>query len=634
MKKVVRKSTMKKFVSAAAITLMLGAGSTFVSCSDDSSSDEETPIETPEQNNNAAEEEKKDNENNNGNNGNENNNNNGGENNETPAVEVVFSSLNFDSAELKNYAADTVTEDFVSADGLWKIVHGVSKSTATVSESKATSYNEDTEYNTRIQMKLGVLKLKVGANKTVTLRVDGGSASGSGSDRTLSCGDAKWTSFKGSADGKVCAGFLTVTGDADGWVTLSADNNINVYGVKVVEAAEDLSAVVLGKSIVYSAATANVSSEDIKTGDEVTVSASTKATATPLYANGLTGDAEEPVDVTDFAFYNGETKLKSNVVPTTESGSYEIKAVLLVDGVDAEGNPAKVENTKVTATVSYDVVDANAASYTVTYDIDGTKTTESVYDGFAPAEVPASPTKEGYIFKSWSSSVEGLTTESVITSDVTFTAVFAKACTVTFNSNGGKEEESSVAIEENTTVENIPVVTYAGYDFAGWATEKDATSANWTDETKVTENITVYAVWVKSTVKAGTYNLTSKGLFKAQSVGTTSSASGITITSKIDSTGSNVYGDAAKGTITFEITSDMTLTMADSNSKGIAISTTDGEISSTDTNVTVVEDSKSAKTSASNASVTVSLKKGSYTIMGANSKSATKIAELVFAAAE
>lgn len=157
----------------------------------------------------------------------------------TVKAEVLFTSLTFDEAfdgtTEKEYAkADA---DFVSEDGTWKIIKGVSA--AKVSATSAKSYKEDTTYTSRIQIKGEALKLKVGKNKSVILRVDGGSASGSGSKRTLTvkgAAEATWTSFMGSADGKVCAGFLEVTGDANGYVTLSADNNINIYGIKVVEA--------------------------------------------------------------------------------------------------------------------------------------------------------------------------------------------------------------------------------------------------------------------------------------------------------------------------------------------------------------------------------------------------------------
>ena len=171
----------------------------------------------------------------------------------TVKAEVLFTSLTFDAAfdgtNEKEYAkADA---DFVSEDGTWKIIKGVSA--AKVVAATANSYNEDTTYTSRIQIKGEALKLKVGKSKSVILRVDGGSAKGEGSNRTLTAkgaDTATWQSFKGAADGKVCAGFLEVTGDANGYVTLSADNNINIYGIKVANHADNINTLSPGIYIV------------------------------------------------------------------------------------------------------------------------------------------------------------------------------------------------------------------------------------------------------------------------------------------------------------------------------------------------------------------------------------------------
>lgn len=98
----------------------------------------------------------------------------------TVKAEVLFTSLTFDAAfdGTNDKLYQNEKTNYVSSDGTWTILAGVSKSVAKVSKAEAKSYNEDTAYTSRIQIKLETLKLKVGKNKSVILRVDGGSASG------------------------------------------------------------------------------------------------------------------------------------------------------------------------------------------------------------------------------------------------------------------------------------------------------------------------------------------------------------------------------------------------------------------------------------------------------------------------
>ncbi len=358
----------------------------------------------------------------------------------TVKAEVLFTSLTFDAAfdgtTEKEYAkADA---DFVSEDGTWKIIKGVSA--AKVSAASANSYNEDTTYTSRIQIKGEALKLKVGKSKSVILRVDGGSASGSGSNRTITAkgaDTATWQSFKGAADGKVCAGFLEVTGDANGYVTLSADNNINIYGIKVVEAKEDLSAVVLGSTFDYNDPKVELSATEVDLNGSVTASASTSATKTPLYANGLVGEAGAAETLTTFNFYVDEGTEPVNELPTSELGEHTVKAVLYTL---AEDGTTKTENSKATATATYKVVDPNAIKYTVTFDAgegsfaEGATTSFQIEDGttITTSNIPKPTAPEGKRFKEWTSSVEGLKTDSGITADVTFTATYEVGFTELF----------------------------------------------------------------------------------------------------------------------------------------------------------------------------------------------------------
>lgn len=78
---------------------------------------------------------------------------------------------------------------------------------------------------------------------------------------------------------------------------------------------------------------------------------------------------------------------------------------------------------------------------------------------------------------------------------------------VTFNSNGGKLENSIVSVEIGYSIE-LPEPTKASDSFAGWYSDKELTArveAPYTPE----ENITLYAKWVpySQTDGAFTYRL-------------------------------------------------------------------------------------------------------------------------------
>jgi hypothetical protein len=226
-----------------------------------------------------------------------------------------------------------------------------------------------------------------------------------------------------------------VTGDANGYVTLSADNNINIYGIKVVEAKEDLSTVVLGSTFSYKDTKVELSASEVNLKESVTASASTSATKKPLYANGLVGEAGEAETLTTFNFYVDDGTEPVEKLPTDDKGEHTVKAVLYteVDGT-------KTENSKVTAEATYKVVDPDAIKYTVTFDAgegsfaEGATTSFQIEDGttITTSDIPKPTAPEGKRFKEWTSNVEGLKTDSEITADVTFTATYEVGFTELF----------------------------------------------------------------------------------------------------------------------------------------------------------------------------------------------------------
>lgn len=116
-----------------------------------------------------------------------------------------------------------------------------------------------------------------------------------------------------------------------------------------------------------------------------------------------------------------------------------------------------------------------------------------------------------------------------VTSNITLTAIWTpKKYTVTFDFNGGKNSsrQESTSLETNydkgfwVDCDNVPV--REGYEFVGWATEKDAKEAKYKSsqtEKNYCENITLYAVWKAKTITI-TYNTASGSAIDA-TVGTT-----------------------------------------------------------------------------------------------------------------
>ena len=293
-----------------------------------------------------------------------------------------------------------------------------------------------------------------------------------------------------------------------------------------------------------------------------------------------------------------------------------------------------------------------STTYTVTFkDESGANAdvTVDVISGEVVGNVPAW-TREHFTLSGWTSSVDGVSVDSAVTSDVMFTANWTEDAkyTVKFvDSEGGNAEETQTVYEGEKS--NVPAWTKENYslswssDVEGITTDSAITSdvtftANWTEKPKCSNCGTHYDTEedvekcsVKNgckgfvAVNAGEYNLSSKGgVFAKQDAGATQTVSGITVTCKIDSAGANLKTNG--GEVSFAIASAMTLKFTDSNKKGVIISTSDGYVGAEGKTT-------SEKLGADGAEVSVTLGAGSYSIAGATSSSA-KIATLTFAAIE
>lgn len=167
-------------------------------------------------------------------------------------------------------------------------------------------------------------------------------------------------------------------------------------------------------------------------------------------------------------------------------------------------------------------------TYTITYYLlGGTVAPFSnpiIYTIGTPIVVLINPKKTGYIFKGWTSpdnSTPNINTKIGIGTygDKIFTANWA-ACisTVTLNASGGNVSTPSIKVTYDNSYGGLPTPKRSGYCFCGWYTGANGTGSlvKNTDTVKITNDITLYAKWVKGSkvtlskpalaVKAAGYN--------------------------------------------------------------------------------------------------------------------------------
>lgn len=153
----------------------------------------------------------------------------------------------------------------------------------------------------------------------------------------------------------------------------------------------------------------------------------------------------------------------------------------------------------VTVNVTFKVKTVN---YTVSFNTNGGKETieaQTVESG-QTATKPADPTKEGNTFAGWFAD-EALTTTydfaTPVTDNITIYAKWTPVpvnYTVTFKTNGGKEEIKAQTVESGKTATKPADPTKDGNNFAGWFSDEALTKA-YDFTTPVTADITLYAKW-------------------------------------------------------------------------------------------------------------------------------------------
>ena len=242
------------------------------------------------------------------------------------------------------------------------------------------------------------------------------------------------------------------------------------------------------------------------------VTRSTKSYTHTFNANG--GGTVSPATITKA--YN--TAL--GILPTVSRTGYTF--VGWFDTSAASGGTQATTTTKVTGTKTW-YARWSINSYTFTFDKNGGNTPSfttitkeyNTAVGTLPTCTRNADNTYIYTFAGWfdtsaSSGGTQLTTTTKVTSNKTWYARWTstyKNYTVTWDGNGGTPSKSSSSFHYNDALGTLPTATRTGYTFKGWSTSKTGT-VNVSTTTKVTANVTYYAVW---TINSYTWTFDANG---------------------------------------------------------------------------------------------------------------------------
>lgn len=393
----------------------------------------------------------------------------------TWADEVYFTK--FDPDDLYAlYGNGSITKDVSAADGSWSVTGGTSSAYAGVWTNKSgelKTYDYDSEKGTGFDYTNErlfyfnyatsvALKLKIGAGKTKVLRIDGGA----------DCNLAKWWSYYKAVtfnikDSEETAKtwspyvsnstyYVEVTGDSDGYVTISAANQSGfsavIYGITLADEAVDLSS--KERSEKYSWYGWEVSL------DNTTADLNGNADGVKLTATSTLTLKEQ----TKYAAFDGTSPRMDGGVDTTVTDA-AIAYVWTKNGTVIDG--------------------ATSSSYTATSS--GTYTVAASYTD-SNGKVYKPSDSSSLSCKVFNSGVTGVT----ITFDKNYTNATITTTTQPLENDVGTLTKAS----ELGLVNNEKV-------FNGWATTAGATEVEYADGAEVTfsTDTTLYAVWAENFTK-------------------------------------------------------------------------------------------------------------------------------------
>lgn len=175
------------------------------------------------------------------------------------------------------------------------------------------------------------------------------------------------------------------------------------------------------------------------------------------------------------------------------------------------GSSLTLETPSVTGAATYYAYVIRAVNrYTFTFNANGGSTPSSSsitknYNeaiGTLPTCSRAADNTHTYAFAGWfdtaaASGGTQLTTTTKVTSNKTWYARWTATTrnyTVTWNGNGGTPSKSSSSFHYNDVLGTLPTATRTEHVFKGWSTSANG-SVNVNESTKVTEDVTYYAIW-------------------------------------------------------------------------------------------------------------------------------------------
>ena len=146
-------------------------------------------------------------------------------------------------------------------------------------------------------------------------------------------------------------------------------------------------------------------------------------------------------------------------------------------------------------------VSVNHLQFTVTFDNDGVKTTESIDKG-STLTAPTAPTKEGYLFDGWYYNNNGTQTKWDFDKDtvhraMTLTAQWKKAYTVTVENDGNGSASATPASAAKGEEITLTATPNSGYHLKEWRTVSGGVTISNNRFTMPADNVTVKAIFEK-----------------------------------------------------------------------------------------------------------------------------------------
>lgn len=135
-------------------------------------------------------------------------------------------------------------------------------------------------------------------------------------------------------------------------------------------------------------------------------------------------------------------------------------------------------------------------------------------------DIPENPHRDGYTFLGWSTNKDASDRSDVnfyagtpVNSDTTVYAVFEKITPVMYDVTFMNDDAwlNTISVEKGKKLDasNLPAPTKDGYNFVGWSTKQNASAADFSTDSEITEDKIVYAVF-----EAKPYKLSHSVTFK------------------------------------------------------------------------------------------------------------------------